>query len=83
MVTVVMDTDGCDIGHEALLLREYNEEVMFAQSMRANERPVAQTGNYARDRERILMSMIDLSPALAEVGDSISILRSSAIPQCP
>jgi len=83
MVTIVMDTDGCDIGHEALLLKEYNEEVMFAQSTRANERPVARVGNCARDRERILLSMIALSPALAEVGDSVKILRTTAIPQCP
>jgi hypothetical protein len=83
MVTIVMDTDGCDIGHEALLLKEYNEEVMFAQSMRANERPVAPTRNCARDRERILMSLIDLSPALAEVGDGVRILRTTAIPKCP
>jgi hypothetical protein len=83
MVTIVMDTDGCDIGHEALLLKEYNEEVMFAESTRANERTVAQTANYTRDRERILLSLIDLSPALAEVGDSVRILRTTAIPQCP
>ena len=83
MVTIVMDTDGCDIGHEALLLKEYNEEVMFVQSAHANERPVAQTGNYARDRERNLLSLLALSPALAEVGDSVRILRTTAIPRCP
>jgi hypothetical protein len=83
MVTIVMDTDGCDIGHEALLLKEYNEEVMFAQSTCANERLVAQTGNNARDRERVLLSLLALSPALAEVGDSVEILRTKAIPKCP
>lgn len=30
MATFVMDTDGCDIAHETLMLEEYGEEVMCA-----------------------------------------------------
>ncbi len=30
MDTIVMNVDECDIAHEALMLEEYGEEVMFA-----------------------------------------------------
>lgn len=30
MTTIVRNMDGCDIEHEALLLQEYGEEVMYA-----------------------------------------------------
>ncbi len=46
MDSSVMNTDGCDIAHEALMLEEYGEEVMFAgwnpQLNLLGDSPVAQ-----------------------------------------
>jgi hypothetical protein len=87
MTVILMNTEECDIGHEALLLKEYSEEVMYAgqnpQNAQLRERLVVREGNHARDRERSLMAMLTLSPALVEVGDKFRLIRSTAFPPCP
>jgi hypothetical protein len=87
MAAVLLNTKECDIGHEALLLKEYSEDAMFAagnqQSKQVLERFAVLDGNRTRDREQALMTMIAPAPALVEVGDKVSIIRSVAFPQCP
>ena len=75
MAAVLMNTEECDIEHEALLLKEYSEEVMFAwRNPKTAE---------ASDKKRTSALKIVLSPALAEVGDKVSFLRTTALPPCP
>jgi hypothetical protein len=87
MAAVLLNTEECDIGHEALLLKAYSEDAMFAagnlQSKQVRERFAVLDGNRTRDREQALMIMIAPAPALVEVGDKVSIIRSVAFPQCP
>jgi hypothetical protein len=60
MDTIEMNIDGCSIGHEALVVEEYGEEVMCAgwnpQLMLVGEGPVAQTNRH-----------VNLLPDLASV----------------
>jgi hypothetical protein len=50
MDTIVMDTNGCDIEHEALVVEEYGDEVMCAgwnpQLTLVGESPVAQVNRH-------------------------------------
>ncbi len=50
MDSVVMDMNGCNIEHEALVVEEYGEEVMFAgwnpQLTLLGESPVAQINRH-------------------------------------
>ena len=50
MDSVVMDMNGCNIEHEALVIEEYGEEVMFAgwnpQLTLLGESPVAQINRH-------------------------------------
>ena len=75
MAAILMNTDECDIGHEALLLKEYSELAMHEWR---NQQTVQ-----ASDRKRTSALKIVLSPALVEVGDKVSFLRSTALPPCP
>ena len=75
MAAILVNTDECDIGHEALLLKEYSEVAMYEWR---NPQTVQ-----ASDRKRTSALKIVLSPALVEVGDKVSFLRSTALPPCP
>lgn len=50
METVVMNIDGCDIEHEAPMIEEYSEEVMYAgwnpQLTLAGRSPIAQVNRH-------------------------------------
>lgn len=87
MATIVMNIDGCDIAHEALLLKEFGEEVRYAgqepQLRLASERSVAQTSMRAHAQGHARISIVDLPSACNEVGDSVRFVLSSAFPKCP
>lgn len=75
MATMLMNTDECDIGQETLLLKEYSEEAMSAwRNPQAIE---------ASDRKRTSALKIVRSPAFAEAGDKVRIIRSTTFPLCP
>jgi hypothetical protein len=75
MAAILMKTDEYDIGHEALLLKECREEVMYEWRNPQTEQ--------ASDKKRTSALKIVLSPALVEVGDKVSFFRSTDLPPCP
>ena len=69
MTTRVMDMDGCDMAHEALLLREFGEG------------SVESTGTPARGRRRRLKVASRSGPE--EMFEGVICFISSALPKCP
>jgi hypothetical protein len=72
MATIVMNIDGCDIAHEALMLEEYGEE-----KTRAEWKPqLAPAGDIARVNGQ--------HPSASEEEiESLALVPSTAFPQCP
>lgn len=87
MNTNVMDIEECDIAHEALLLREFNEQVRYAgreqQLALASANTAAKNNKHANFQGRAMAFDIDLPASWHEVGDSVSLFLSSAFPKCP
>jgi hypothetical protein len=75
MAAILVNTDECDIGHEALLLKENSELAMHEWR---NQQTVQ-----ASDKKRTSALKMVLSPTLLEVGDEVSFLLSTALPPCP
>ena len=69
MAAIVLDTDGCDIAHEKLMLEEYGEEVMNAGWIP----PLTLKGE----------NRVALAVAPVEESDNDAPLLSAALPQCP
>ena len=77
MAIIVMNANECDLVHELHLLEEYGNEASYAAPARyrRNRSGAAQP---RRIGTRIAWSLLDLPPALVEVGDSVMLLRCSA-----
>lgn len=69
MTTIVMDTDGCDIAHEAMMLEEYGDEVMCAGWIP----PHTLKGE----------NVVALAIAPEEEIDTELFFQLAALPQCP
>jgi hypothetical protein len=78
MATIVMNIDGCDIAHEALMLEEYGEEKTRAewkpQLAPAGDGPVARINRHANGQ---------YPSASEEEIESFVLVPSTAFPQCP
>jgi hypothetical protein len=76
MATIVMNIDGCDIAHEALMLEEYGEETKRAECKPQLAR--------ACDDARINRHVNGQYPSASEEEIEILVLiPSTAFPQCP
>lgn len=87
MATIVMDTDECEIAHEALLLKEFNEQMGYAgrepQLALVSANAAAKNTRHSYIQGRTMAFNIDLPASWHEVGDSVSLFLSSAFPKCP
>ena len=87
MATIVMNMDGCDIAHEALMLEEFGNEAMCVGRDRlpapVGKGPVAQIDRHASERRGSTIPRVGLPPTPGEVIDSLVLLRSTTFPQCP
>lgn len=87
MASIAMNVNGCDTEHDALMLKEYGEEVMCTgwnpQLALAGENSIEQTGEHANDEEPTTVPGVVLDYAPEEEIESVRFLRSATIPQCP
>ena len=85
MTIIVKSMDGFDIAHEALMLKEYGEEVILGglhpRLALVSESSDATIRKYPVARRRTPTSNAALSAA--EDDDSFSLLSSTDFPQCP
>ncbi len=78
MATIMMNIDGCDIAHEALMLEEYG-----AEKRRVEWNPqLAPAGYDAVDRINQHVNGPYLSASEEEI-ESLALIPSTAFPQCP
>jgi hypothetical protein len=91
MTAILLNIDGCEIEHEALMPQEYSEEVMCAgwnpELALMNESAVTHHDKYANDLRLTVIPDFVPDFALPSAGeemseDEISFL-SAAIPKCP
>ncbi|OIQ99535.1 hypothetical protein GALL_184720 [mine drainage metagenome] len=87
MASIVMNADVCDSERDALMLKEYGEEVMSAgwnpQLALVDASSIEQIGEHANDEERTTVPGVILDYAPEEAIESVRFLRSATIPQCP
>lgn len=86
MATIVMDMDGCDSAHEALKLREYEEEARCPgrdpRRMPMGESPYANIGLQLRLQECARTPELALHSVREDV-TVVEFLLSSSFPKCP
>lgn len=73
MTTIEMNMDGCDVAHEALMLKEYGMEAGS----------VVRIHGPANDRGHASIPTVDPPSASEEVSESFVLLPSTAFPHCP
>lgn len=83
MATTVMNSDECDIAHEARMLEEYGEEVKYAernpQLVPAGKRPVAPCNKHVNGHRHKTVRNVARPSSSTKVIDS----DTTDIPQCP
>ena len=86
MAIIITNMDGCDTAHEALMLKEYEEEVMCPgrdpRRMPAGESPAANIGPQLRVQERARAPEIALHSVPEEV-TVVEFLLAASFPKCP